>query len=317
MVKFLSYWGMLALISSCSLINMGAVKTTVNVIHAGSDEILTEANWEMFRQGTPANLKMLEGLWFADRSNKKLMTLLAKGYSGYGFGVHETQALPSILLEEDSDAKEQAILSYEKAIFYGLKLLEHAGIDQEKFFRKEFSTNLAKEFDQKFETEDLVGIFYFAQSLGSSINLQRDNIAKMAYLNHVREMLNWVCGKAPDLEQGSCSLAQAVIEASTPSILGGSQQRAAEMFKNLISMQPYNHMVRLSFIQYHVIPMLDEDLYREQVKLLANEIAIWQRGIKDPLKKAKKYHGKQKFNLHNSIAKKRYEKLISIEKKLF
>lgn len=302
----------------CSTINKMAIRTTANVVEKGSDELLTEGNWEFFKASAPGNIKLLEGLWFADQENERLLGLLVKGHAAYAFAVHETIALEDILLERSSSSKkEQAILHYEKALYYGTKFLSLKGITSEQFFAKDFSVKLAETFNKKMNDDDLVALFYFAQALGSSINLQRDNVSKMGYLSHVKSLLNWVCKQKPDLERGSCGLFQSVIEASTPTLLGGSQERAKTMFQKVMDSQPYNLMARLSYIQYHLIPMLEEDEFEVQMATLKKNIKVWYAGIKDNNQKVSPFKNKADFNLFNAMAKRRFESIAKVKKEIF
>ena len=124
-MRFLPLFLVMTTFVGCSLVNKTALRTTANVIREGSDESFTEGNWAFFKEAMPGNIKLLEGLWFADQSNENLLGLLIKAHAAYAFVVHETQALEAIITDDyNSTAKEQAILHYEKAIFYAVKLLE-------------------------------------------------------------------------------------------------------------------------------------------------------------------------------------------------
>ncbi len=317
-MRFLPLFLVMTTFVGCSLVNKTALRTTANVIREGSDESFTEGNWAFFKEAMPGNIKLLEGLWFADQSNENLLGLLIKAHAAYAFVVHETQALEAIITDDyNSTAKEQAILHYEKAIFYAVKLLEENGISQEEFFSKEFSLKLPKVFEDKFDDSHLSGLFYFAQALGSSINLQRNNVVKMSYLSHVKSMLSWVCMRDRDIENGSCGLFQSVIEASTPTMLGGSQEKAKKQFLDVIAKQPYNLMARLSLIQYHLIPMLEEDEFDKEMALLKRDINSWYKGIKDSSQAEKKYSSHREFNLFNAMAKERFQVIKKIKKEIF
>jgi hypothetical protein len=298
---------------------VAAVKTTASVIKAGSDEVLTEGNWEHFSEAVPGNLKLIEGLWYSDPTNKSLLLMLIKGYGAYGFASKETIALKDIIEEEDeSPAIDQAILIYEKAIFYGVKYLELSGISQDQFYNKSFSTKISKEFSRKFSSDDYTAILYFAQAMGSSINIQRQNVSKMALLSHVKAMLGWVCEKDPEIERGSCGLFNAVIEASTPTLLGGSQKRAKKLFKKLIKKQPYNLLARISYVQYHLIPLLEEEEFSVEMESLKKDIDTWYSYVKGSRSgRTKLFERNRDFNLYNSIAKKKYSVLMKLRKDIF
>lgn len=285
----------------------------------GSDEVLTEGNWEFFTLAIPGNLKLIEGLWFSDQGNKELLAMLIKGYGAYGFASKETIALRDILEgRSESELIDQTILAYEKSIYYGLKYLELSGISSAEFYNKSFSNKLSKVFSSEFGQEDHIAILYFAQSLGSSINIQRQNVSKMAYLSHVKEMLKWVCSERPDIERGSCALFNAVIEASTPTLLGGSPARAKKTFKQLIKDQPYNLLARISYVQYYLIPLLEEEEFSIEMEKLNKDISNWYRSIKGEVSKRTEIYSKHKdFNLFNSIARKKYKTLIKMRNEIF
>lgn len=296
-----------------------AVKTTGSVISKGSNEVLTEGNYEFFRSATPANLKLVEGLWYTDQENKELLTMLIKGYGAYAFAVNETEALEDLLLEnEDSFAKEQAILNYEKAIFYSMKYLNLKGIDEDEFSDKGFSLILDNRFSDVMNESDHIAMFYFAQSLGGVINLQRDKIAKMAKLNHVRSLIKWVCRVSPNIENGSCMMFKAVIEASTPTLLGGKPAKAQALFKKAITTQPQNLLHRINYIHFSLLPMLEEEEYYQEMEKLNKELISWYNTLLgNQTKKNEKFVQHRYFNLYNSVAKKRFEIFRKTEKELF
>lgn len=309
----------LVFLQSCSLLNKVALRTTADVIHLGSEESLTEGNWENFKRATPANLKMLEGLWYSDQENKTLLSLLIKGYAAYAFAVSETEALAGILIDNvNQEQVNLTILYYEKAIFYGEKYLEVSGIKTNDFWNASFPTKLKETFNQKLSSRDYVAMLYFGQALGSSINLQRQNIVKMSYMNHAFKTIDWVCENGPDIEHGQCGLFQAVLTASIPSIMGGSQQKARKLFNQLRLKMPSNLLVDISLIQYHLIPMLEEDEFEKETAVLIKKLDAWyslQLGDKSPQNLV--YQKKREFNLYNAIAKKRLKIIMNNKKDIF
>jgi hypothetical protein len=319
MIKIFTYGALLATLFSCAAVNTVALRTTANIIYDGSDEALTEANYEQFKNGTPANLKLLEGLWFSDQKNKTLLGLLVKGYSAYAFAVAETEALEDILLEkEDSKNTDQVILLYEKAIFYGEKYLGEIGISKKEFWDKGFPSKLKNVYDKKLSPEDYVTMFYFGQAMGSSINIQRSNFVKMSFMNHALKTLSYVCDKEPNIERGLCDLFQAVLLASIPSVMGGSQAKARTKFKNILKNKPHHLLAHISFIQYHVIPMMEEEEYFREMEKVQKKISIWyelQKGIKS--KHTKIFEKNRSFNLFNAISKERYSTLKKLKNEFF
>ena len=319
MNKIFIYFLLVTSFLSCSLIEKIAIKTTSGVITGGSDELLTEGNWEFFNKSVPANLKLMEGLWYSDQGNKQLLTMLIKGYSGYAFASLETSAMTDNMTDVTSSKKiDQVVLAYEKAIFYGFKYFDLFDISYDEFYDKTFSNKLKSVFDDTFSEDDHVAILYMAQAMGSSINFQRRNVRKMGHLSHVKEMLSWVCQKDPELERGSCGLFNSIIQAVTPTLLGGSQKIARRYFKEIIKQQPYNLLARLTFIQYHVIPLIEEDEFNKEMKSLGKDLGVWfghMKGTRN--KKTRIYENHRHFNLFNSIAKERYTTLLKLKNEIF
>lgn len=291
---------------------------TSELIRDGSDELFTEGNYSYLKQAVPANLKLMEGLWYGNQENEVLLVALIKGHAGHTYAVLETAAYKDILLDEESAAKERVLLGYEKAIFYGIKLLELKGIPKNRFYHKDFAFKIPGVFDEMMSEADYPGIFYFAQALGSSINLQRDNIAKVAHLEHVKQMLKWVCSKNPHLEHDSCGLFQAVMESNTPRVLGGDIKKAKSLLIEVKKQFPENLLAHLSYIQFYLIPMLNEDEYKQEMKKLKKDLSAWyelQLGRESNLNK--RYAKKKIFNLFNAVTQERYKILKEIEKEIF
>ncbi len=306
----------LPVFTACSLVKSVATDTTAELINEGSDEVLYESNLEFFGKATPGNLKLIEGLWYSQKKSKELLTMLIKGYGAYGYAYEETMALDEILMEEPGIGVNRSILIYKKAIDYGKRYLALKGISTKEFEQAHFAASIKKRFNEVMDEDDYMALFYFAQALGSSINLQRSNVKILSYFSHAKNILEWVCEKKPTFERGSCQLFKAVILASTPRMMGGDQQKARVAFKNLIKDQPYNLLARLSYIQYHIIPMLEEDEFQEEMNLLKEDVQNWYRfslGQEDfPL-----YEKHKEFNLFNSVAKARFQKLEKLKNKIF
>ena len=317
-MKLIIFLYVLMTLSSCSLIRKKAIGVTSEVALKGSDEIFTDGNLTLLEKAIPGNIKFMEGLWYVDKENENLLTLLIKSYAGYSYGILEADATKEILLDEKGVMTLRAIEGYEKAIFYGEKLLNLKGISLKQFYNKDFPNKLKRVFDDQLDEQDLVGVLYFAQALGSSINLQRENIAKMANLNHVKGMLDYVCSRSPQIEGGNCALFQAVIEASTPTLLGGDPKTSQKMFLKLMREYPQNLLVRSSYIQYHLIPMYKEQEFKEEMLKLKGETELWYKTQIGQINNKNKIYKKMKrFNFYNALAMKKYEIIRSIKNELF
>lgn len=306
--------------SSCSLVKKSAINTTASIMQDGSTEINSEANWDFFKQAAPANLKTIEGFWYADQSNTKLLGMLIKGYGGFAFGVNETEFLQDHFLDKSpSQHKRDAIWFYTKAYDYGLKYLAEKGIGLEDLNPQFAQKKLPQMLSKNLSDDDLVTIFYFAQAFGGLINLQKNNVSLIAKLPVVKSMMDWVCKNNPKIENGSCQLFYAVYESSRPPMLGGDLEKGRELFHNYIKEYPYNLLARVSFIQYYIVPTMDDTLYAEQAEFLTKEFIYWEQSQNEGDRSSlnEKYVKHRDLNLFNSIAKKRFEIIEKNKKDIF
>lgn len=306
--------------SSCSLVKTTAIKSTAGIMKDGSGVINEQGDWDSFRASATSSLTMMEGFWFADKSNTDLLALLVKGFGGLAFGVNETIALEDQLADNDeSVAKKAAIRNYTKAYDYGILFMKEKGISQKQLNDKEGKTLLPKLLDQNLSDQDKVAAFYFAQSWGGLINLQRTNVSLMSKLSNVKAIMDWVCKDNMDFELGSCKLFYAVYEAGRPAMLGGNLQKGKALFESHIKNSPLNLLARVSFIQYYVIPTMDETLYAQQAEFLKKEFLLWEESLNLGTRKKQniKYVKNKNFNLFNSIAKKRFEIIEKYKKDIF
>lgn len=306
--------------TSCSLVKTTAIHSTTKIMHDGSGVINREGDWNNFKKSAPANLTTLEGFWFADKDNAELLSLLIKGHAGLGFGVYETLALDDQLKDEDESlAKKRAIIHYTKAYDYGIRFMQEKGISKSQLNDREAKNKLSKLLDDKLSDDDMIATFYFAQAWGGLINLQRTNVSLMSKLGTVKSLMDWVCAKDANFEYGSCKLFYAVYEAGRPAMLGGNLQKGKQIFLDYIKSYPLNLLARVSFIQYYVIPTMDETLYAEQSEFLKKEILLWEQTLNLGTRKKtnQKYLKNSEFNLFNSIAKERFEIIEKNKKEIF
>jgi hypothetical protein len=301
-------------ISGCSLQKM-ALKSSTPVFEKSVDGMMREGNWEHFKNSSPGNLKFMELLWEQDKSNLELLSALIKGYAGYTFGVHETLAFGDELAGiDDSSSKKEAIFFYTRVLDYGLFYLDKKGLD-----RKVLLSNDEKleEKLKELTEQDATALLYTAQSWGSLINLQKDNIALVSLVPKVKMLFDRVCKLRPDIDQNVCDIFLAQYEASRPKMLGGNPENAEKLYLAAIKKHPQHLLIRLSYIQYLLLPGFEAEKYEEQAKELREEFAKWGDLNRDSLENLSPYRNVQDLNLYNSIAKKRFELIEKYKSKIF
>lgn len=305
--------------ASCATINKVGIRATGGILTKAGNEFTKESDFGFFEKSVPGNLKFMEGLWYSDQSNNTLLSNLIKGFGGYGFAVHETYHLRDHLADKRGEAYRNALTAYSKAMDYGIAYLADNGIKWQDMITVGASEKVQKWFDDELGDDDMIAVFYLAQSWGSLINLQRDNIELVSHIGTVKSMMDWVCQRDPEFELGSCHIFYAAYEAGRPVMLGGDPEKGAELFRNFIKKYPHNLLGRIAYIQFYVIPMMDEDIYADEKKVLTKELALWeqQKNYGSDLSANSKYRSYSKYNLYNAIAKERFEIIKKFEKEIF
>jgi tetratricopeptide (TPR) repeat protein len=326
MLKFTTLLGLLltqAYLAGCATVQRSAVATTAKVIYQASEEIETEANWELFRQSVPSNLKLLEGLFHVNPKSEALVVSLIKGYVGYAFAVHETLALEEQLSRSYPKVHhQQAVEMYSKAIRYGIFYLENAGLEEVVLSRAMRRNNgIPEELSQHLSSKkklDLEAVFFTAQALGSLINLQRDDMVLVSQLPIAKGMFDWVCQHQPDIHHGACDLFYGAYEAGRPAMLGGNPDEGKKLFEKAIERNPDNWLIPLSFLQYYALPQYDEKIYQQWRPKFQTWLNEFDQGKRwRPGQSSAPEFRENRLNLYRAIALKRFQIIQRYEKSLF
>ena len=302
-----------------SLLNKIAVQSTGAVLSEANDEVLSEGNWEVFKNGLPGNLKLMEGLHFVDPTDKNVMSSLIKGYAGYAFVVNETMAMAEEFSDQDNRPnRDQAIYNYSKAVLYGEKFLKSYGVSLEEILKKagdkkQVNKYLDKVGTNKFERETL---FFLAQAYGGLILFNRDDMSMISKRPMVKAIFDYVCAVDPDFNSGACDIFEAVNLSLTPTMMGGNPSKGFEIFTNTIKKFPENYFVRIALMQFYSIPLEEEDVFKENLVFLSGKEKEFKAKLEFSSKSNDNFSN-NKINLFQSVAFKRLEILKKFKNKFF
>ncbi|MBC98905.1 MAG: hypothetical protein CME63_14265 [Halobacteriovoraceae bacterium] len=322
MVRNVGILLILSLLVGCSSMRSAGLGVVSPMFKEAMTGIESEGRWEHFKKATPANLTLVDGLLSVRPHDPSLLLAAIKGNAGYAFGVEETLYLEDKLNdEEESVHKDNAIAYYSKAVEYGLRFLNDNDLslsDLQKAQKEAKGVRglLASQLSNDETTLELM--LFFAQSMGSLINMQRDNILLVAQLPIVKGMFDWVCDETPDIAHGTCSIFYGSYEAGRPATLGGNPTEGKRIFEELISKNPANWLARVSLMQYYSIPQYDEDSYYFHKKSMEKYVDILKESFYwSPGKEGDEHLKDPTLRLYQAIAIKRYEIIKKYEKDLF
>lgn len=307
----------LFLFCACSSVQKMAVRSAAPVFEESTQYLTYEKNWNFFKDSTPGNLKFLEILYLRDQDNLKLLSLLIKGYAGYAYAVPETIYFGEMLSGSEAlEWKSETISHYTRALDYGLSYFAKKSITKSDLLSLEES-KLRKKLSKNLSEDDLVATLYFAQAWGSLIHWQQDNIALISQVPRVKILFDEVCSRNSKIEYGLCDIFSAQYEASRPQMLGGNPEKAKVLYREAFVKYPKHLLIHLNFIQFLVIPGLDEEVFKKEAKFLEKEFAKFESLNRDNLEDSSEYSKSPEINLFNAIAKKRFDYILKHQKKIF
>ncbi len=312
----------LSLLAGCASMRSAGLGIASPMFKDAMTGIESEGNWEHFRDATAANLSLVEGLLAVRPSDPALLLAAIKGNAGYAFGVEETLYLEDKLKDEESSVhKDRAIAYYSKAVRYGLRFLKENDLKLEDLQKAQNQPKGVRGLlETQLSTDDttLELMLFFAQSMGSLINMQRDNILLVAQLPIVKGMFDWVCFEKPDIAHGTCQIFYGSYEAGRPATLGGNPTEGKRIFEEMIRSNPANWLARVALIQYYAIPQYDEEAYNFHKKSLEKYEDILEESFYwIPGKKIDENFKDSSLKLYQAIAIKRYQIIKKYEDDLF
>ena len=313
---------LLLLISACGTVDRVAMNASSTLLSRASNEMETEGNWENIRSALIGNLKFIEGLWYVDPGNEELIAALIKGYAAQAFVIDETLYLEDQLQgQEQSVHRGDAILNYSRAMRYGQEFLKVHGLTYQNLMMKmNEEKGVFKLLEDKMSSsnEALQSMLFYAQSLSSLINLQKNRQEMLAQLPVAKAMFDWVCSKKADISFGACDLFYASYEAGRPKMLGGDPARARKIFIDGINRFPHNWLMRAMAVQFYALPMSDEKFYGEQ-KLFLETAAKWHDDEMNwrPNIDGAPAFAERRLRLFQALAIKRFEIIKRHEKTIF
>jgi len=320
--KIFGILAFLVVFSGCSSMRSVALKTAAPLFMDSMAGIEGEGSWLQFKMGTPANLTLIDGLLAVRPLDENLLAAAIKGNAGYGFGVEETLYLEDKLAEvENSVHKERALYYYTKAFNYGLKYLEANDLSLDELTKSlKTKQGIVGLLDSQLSGDmtSLESMLYMGQSLGSMVNLQRENIQMVSYLPLAKGIFDWVCDVKRDIAHGMCDIFYGSYEAGRPAMLGGNPEKGREIFEKFIKENPANWLARVSFLEHFAIPQYDEDIYLSQKKDLEKFVVLHKEQLKwSPSGDENPMFANKRLRLFQAIAVKRFEIIKKYEKDIF
>lgn len=254
---------------SCGACNLNefTVNTTAPVLKIGSVALDRESDIQFAKEAAPASLLTVASFLVASPENEDLLEILAKGYTQYTFGLLE----PDLdALEENGDPEQVDALRlrcttfYDRAYGFAVRL---AALHDEQF-PDEVKGDLASlkgVLQEKFKkAEDAPGLYWTGMALGSAINLNKDDIDRVADLPKAIALLERVHEIAPEYFNHGAALSLGVVYASRGKAMGGNPELAKQMFDEVIQATGGKYlMAKVLYARFYATAVQDRALFEK------------------------------------------------------
>jgi tetratricopeptide (TPR) repeat protein len=335
-------------LSSCtSYLTRQATSSSGHLFRQFKIEQEKNADFELFKRSLPQQLSLLESLIALHPDDLNLRALLVQGYSALAYSIHETYAWrDSLRLSQLPHApiflprnhplypqldvllfhRKQALKNYSRSIKHFDHYLQTLGLSLKQLQKSQINlSSLLEDTEKKHFSHDqdktffYTTLFFGSQSLLSLAQFQKNHLPTIGFVTPSIKLINWVCEKKPDLENGLCPMSQAAYLAVIPQAFGGNTQKAKEIFREAISQYPNNYLLRVSFLEFVALLHQDLEIFEEQDLILKikslnfeenlifpNNISSLQSSVHSTSNKDSNPENQLTQILYNAVALERY-----------
>ena len=246
---------LISLATGCGTSKRVTVASTALLLEDVARASYKQSDLKLVREGMPSYLMLIDGMVEAVPANKRLLITAAQSYASYA---------SAFIQDED---KAYAIELYARAKSYALRALEQNG------FRDPL-TRAFEDFEaglKMTQKKDVPYLFWAASCWGSWINLNRRSMAAMAELPRVVAMMRRVLVLDEAFYYGGAHVFMGIMEASKPSVAGGSLNLARNHFLKAIDLGEGKFlMAKVYYADLYARKAFDRDLYLATLEEVLN-----------------------------------------------
>jgi tetratricopeptide (TPR) repeat protein len=255
------------------LSNTGCVGMTVGmtapVVKIASHSFNAESDPEFAREASPGQIKTAEGFLAADPENRILLEVVARGLVEYTFGfleddIEETPDDPKHQAQRDRMVARATGL-YDRALEYALRLV---ALD-DKHFRDAFNKDVASTEAEakKLDKDSVPGLFLAGLALGSAINQNRNDVARVVDLPKAIALMKRAYALDPTFMQGGPAMSLGLVYASQGKAMGGDPDAAKKYFEQAIAVSSGKYLLpRVMMARYYAVVIQDRALFEKMLK---------------------------------------------------
>jgi len=269
---------------------------TAPVVKIASADFNSESDPELAREATPAQLKTAEGFLAADPENRILLEVCARGYIEYAFGFLEDD-LEEMPDDPQHQAKRDHLTAritglYDRAMEFALRLI---ALD-DKNFRDAFNKDVASTEAEakKLDKDTGPGLFFAGLALGSAINLNRNDVARVVDLPKAIALVKRAYQLDPIMFNGGPAMLLGTIYSSQGKAMGGDPDAAKKYFEQAIAANGGKYLLpRVMMARFYGVVTQDRPLFEKMLKEVidtpANVLPAYRLANEIAKKRARRY----------------------------
>jgi hypothetical protein len=264
--------------SGCTdFLNKFTTNSTAPVLKIAAGSMDAESDVTLAREAAPGNLKTVDGFLLASPENPDLLELVSRSYVQYAFAFLEDD------LEElppgDSPARtalvDRCTMLYDRAHALAVRLV---ALDRKDFPSQWSGTNDARDQALARARRDAApGLFLAGLALGSSINLHRDNMDRVAELPRAIAALERSHALDPTYFNHGAAMALATVYSSQGAAVGGDPKKAKAYFDEVFQGTGGKYlMAKVLYARFYATQIQDRALFESTLKeVLATPATVW------------------------------------------
>jgi hypothetical protein len=268
----------LVLSAGCTnFLNKFTVNSTAPVLKIASTSMDAESDVQLAREAAPANLKTVDGFLAASPENADLLEIVTQGYAQYAFGFLEDDL--EVMGDNDTPQRrrlvDRATGFYDRSHGVALRLVALSDEEFPKAMKADSSAFDAAVKRQK--AKAAAGLYWAGLSLGSAINLHRDDVDRVAELPRAVALLERSHALDPTYFNHGAALTLGVVYASQGKAMGGDPDKAKLLFKEVIDATSGKFlMAKVLYARFYATVTQDRALFEATLKeVLATPANVW------------------------------------------
>jgi len=252
------------------------VRQMAEMVNNGVTAFERDSDLDLTEKAIPANIRLLEAMLANSPGERRLMTLIARMYGSYGFGFVETRlekALAADYGRESNETgidslKEQLNHTYEKGMAYALDALEQGDPGARTALAR---VNSIDPYLERLDKDDVAPLFWYGFNLGAWVNRNLDSIRAVSRAHVARKVMERVVELDPGYNYGGAHLFLLAYFGSRPPMMGGSQERADDHYRQLQQIAGKDYLLAdLFYARYCLYQQQDREGFVSTMQRIAD-----------------------------------------------